>query len=430
MGKDNKTPAFLKKSPLGKVPVLETPQGCLCEAAAIARFVARMRPDTNMYGSTFFEAGQVDQWIDFAKNELDLPVGMWIYPILGFIPTNANNTKQAQDDLKRALAVLNAHLLEHTFLVGEGITLADVVVACSLLNAFKLVFDAAFLAPFPAVVRWFTTCVAQPEFLAVIGPTSLLQSAAPAPAPAKAEKGADKAAAKAEKSTAKAEKGGKEETPKKEGKKEKKEKTPQPEKKAEPTPEEKAAKDRAKLIAKVVKEGGKKGVEIEGAADMGGLEFFCTTIESPDGDADLLQMAMTAMNAPADPDQSEERKGCSGRVGKMIFSAGAKQLAMVAYVPDVTAAKVPIAEWIGAVAKEVKADIIVQPTKADSPDGGHVACAVVKADPDAGKFPLKDKDTAMAAAFAFLRSKDAFPEDNDDDDDEVCFGDDAFDEWN
>ena len=26
----------------------------------------------------------------------------------------------------------------------------------------------------------------------------------------------------------------------------------------------------------VIKEGGKKGVEIEGASDMGGLEFFCT----------------------------------------------------------------------------------------------------------------------------------------------------------
>jgi len=34
----------------------------------------------------------------------------------------------------------------------------------------------------------------------------------------------------------------------------------------------------------------------------------------------------------------------------------------------------------------------------------------------------------MAAAFAFLRSKGAFPEDDgDDDDDECCFGDDAFD---
>lgn len=62
----------------------------------------------------------MDQWVEFAKNELDLPVGMWIYPILGFIPTNATNTKQAQEDLKRALAVLDAHLQGHTFLVGES----------------------------------------------------------------------------------------------------------------------------------------------------------------------------------------------------------------------------------------------------------------------------------------------------------------------
>lgn len=48
-------------------------------------------------------------------------------------------------------------------------------------------------------------------------------------------------------------------------------------------PAEKAAKEAAKardkLIKTVIKEGGKKGVEIEGASDMGGLEFFCTTIE-------------------------------------------------------------------------------------------------------------------------------------------------------
>ena len=71
MGTDNKTPAFLKMSPLGKVPVLETSNGPISEAAAIARYVARMRADTNMYGSSFYEAGLVDQWIEFAKNELD-----------------------------------------------------------------------------------------------------------------------------------------------------------------------------------------------------------------------------------------------------------------------------------------------------------------------------------------------------------------------
>ena len=67
MGKDNKTKAFLAKSPMGKVPVLETAEGCICEAGAIARYVARIRADTNMYGSSFFEAGLVDQWVEFAK---------------------------------------------------------------------------------------------------------------------------------------------------------------------------------------------------------------------------------------------------------------------------------------------------------------------------------------------------------------------------
>jgi hypothetical protein len=38
---------------------------------------------------------------------------------------------------------------------------------------------------------------------------------------------------------------------------------------------------------------------------------------------------MDAMNAKPDPD-AEDRKGCSGHVGKMVFSAGVEQLAIVA----------------------------------------------------------------------------------------------------
>ena len=55
-----------------------------------------------------------------------------------------------------------------------------------------------------------------------------------------------------------------------------------------------------------------------------------------------------------------------------------------------------------------------------------VVIAAVKGDPEADppKFPIKDKDLAMAAAFSFLREKGAFPEDNDDDSDDMIFGDD------
>lgn len=65
--------------------------------------------------------------------------------------------------------------------------------------------------------------------------------------------------------------------------------------------EEKAA----KKMKAAVKEGGKKGVELAGCADMGGLEFFTTQIEKADGDLTLLKMAMEA--------GGEARVWCVGR---------------------------------------------------------------------------------------------------------------------
>ena len=58
--KDNKTAEFLAKSPLGRVPVLVTPAGSIFESNAIARYVARMRRDTELYGVSFFESALVD----------------------------------------------------------------------------------------------------------------------------------------------------------------------------------------------------------------------------------------------------------------------------------------------------------------------------------------------------------------------------------
>ena len=176
------------------------------------------------------------------------------------------------------------------------------------------------------------------------------------------------------------------------------------------------------------RQGGKKGVEIEGASDMGGLDFFCTTMELPEGNLDYLVMSMDAMNADPDP-EAEDRKGCSGHVGKMIFSAGVERLALVAYVPDAehnkSAPKVECKAWMEHVLETVGGGEVVKGvTAANSPKGGKVMVAVIPADKDKGKFPLKDKDAAMGAAFAFLRSKGAFPEDNDDDSDEMIFGDD------
>ncbi len=134
IGKDNLTPEFKAKSPMGKVPVLTTSEGAffsprhlytwrwhcywhlaaagsIFESNAIARYVARLRPDTNLMGhvrapvpgragengrfkcllslpfpvQSFWQTGQVESWVDFCAHDVELPATLWVFPILGFL---------------------------------------------------------------------------------------------------------------------------------------------------------------------------------------------------------------------------------------------------------------------------------------------------------------------------------------------------------
>merc|ERR1719391_255364 len=86
---------------------------------------------------------------------------------------NKNATDRAKEDIKSAMKTLNDHLLTRTFLVGERISLADIAVACTLLNLYKHVLDPSFRKPFLNVTRWFTTVINEPNAKAVIGSFTL-----------------------------------------------------------------------------------------------------------------------------------------------------------------------------------------------------------------------------------------------------------------
>jgi len=175
-----------------------------------------------------------------------------------------------------------------------------------------------------------------------------------------------------------------------------------------------------KKLKVVKKEGGKKGAEIAGAADMGGMEYFTTTCETPEGDEKLLQIVCQEMNAKIDP-AAEETKGGSGAVAKMLLSANDKQLALVAYVPKAKAKTISAKQWMQAILDNFGTGAFVDPAATDCQ-----AVAVAKADGDKGYFPIKLRDQGIAASIQFLKAKGVFPDDDDDDDDEMVFGDDDF----
>ncbi|KAK9908313.1 hypothetical protein WJX75_005835 [Coccomyxa subellipsoidea] len=172
MGKTNKSPQFLKLNPNGKVPVLQTPEGGIWESNAIARYVARLS-DKGLFGATAYDAAVVEQWIEFCTLELDAPLASWIYPIMGYMEYNKKKEEAAIAMLKKNLGVLNTYLATHTYLVGNSVTLADIIGASNLYHGFTKLFDEAFRKDFSNVQRWFLTLVNQPEFKKVMGEVAL-----------------------------------------------------------------------------------------------------------------------------------------------------------------------------------------------------------------------------------------------------------------
>jgi len=107
MSVSNKSPEFLKMNPLGKTPVLETPDGPVFESNAIARYIARLNGDNALFLSTPIDNARIDQWIDFATLKIDTNILKWYIPRLGFAPYLPPVEEAANSALKRAFGALN-----------------------------------------------------------------------------------------------------------------------------------------------------------------------------------------------------------------------------------------------------------------------------------------------------------------------------------
>jgi glutathione S-transferase len=462
----------------GKMPVLETDEGCIFSTNAIARYVARMRRDTGVYGQTFIESGAIDGWVEFCQHELEVPLCVWVYPKLGIFEEVPRATEQAKIDVAKALAILNKHLEVNTFMVGHQVTLADITIACSLLDGFVHVMDKAYRDQFPNLVRWFETCVGQPQFQKVLGSVTMLgdkkgakADAAPKAKPKEAAasppaKGKDKKAEASPKAAASP-------SPKEKGKKEEKAAPPAdtPEiaefKKqiAAKKDELKAAGKKGKevnedpavvaLVAKmkalqsgapaaapaakpaaagagpdekelkaIKKEGGKKGSEIAGAADMGGMSFMNCSLDSMDlggktvGEVDRMEVALTEMNRPIPPGE-EEAKGGSGHVGKALFSYGNTKTGVLCYVPEEHQKTLKADKWCQEIVGAMGGKVLPGAT-------AGLAKGEIMGNGDKGLYPIKLKDDALQKSIQYLVKIGVFPDKDDDDSDEMIFGDDDF----
>lgn len=148
-----------------QVPAFETTDGqFLTESNAIAYFVA----NEQLRGKTTIDQAHIQQWSQFAENEILPASSALVFPLLGILPYNKNSAERAKQDVANVLSQLNQHLSSRTFLVGERITLADIIVFANLTHLFQYVLDAEARKPYGNLQRWFVTILNQPQVQAVV----------------------------------------------------------------------------------------------------------------------------------------------------------------------------------------------------------------------------------------------------------------------
>ncbi|WP_437850443.1 glutathione S-transferase family protein [Sorangium sp. So ce363] len=158
---ENRRPEFLKLNPAGKLPVLVDGDLVLTESVAIVLYLAEKYPDKGLLPADPRERAKVNQWLLFAATELEQPLWRiarheFLYPEdkrqPGDIPV-------AREDFKAMAAVLEKHMDQRQFVVGDSVTVADLVMAYTL----DWANEAHLLDDFPQLRAYMDRMYARPH---------------------------------------------------------------------------------------------------------------------------------------------------------------------------------------------------------------------------------------------------------------------------
>ena len=163
---ENRTPEFLKKNPLGGLPVLELDDGsCLTESLAIMEYFEELHPTPPMLGTPPIERAHVRELERIAEICVLNRTAQYFqntHPFMaGRLKQSADAAENARNQLGHFLTVLDAIVGSRPFVAGERPTIAD----CTLFAALEF-GEFAQLPLDPArknLTRWYAAFKQRPS---------------------------------------------------------------------------------------------------------------------------------------------------------------------------------------------------------------------------------------------------------------------------
>jgi len=152
----NQEPAFLAKSPMGKVPALETEHGFLTETNVIFDYLEDVQPTPALYPNDAFARARCRQIVKMTELYVEGPAHALLPALFGQSVADFQRDS-ARPMMQRGLAALRQLVKFSPWVCGEQYTFADIFLYRSLgvitITAEKL-YDWEVLAELPGIKDW------------------------------------------------------------------------------------------------------------------------------------------------------------------------------------------------------------------------------------------------------------------------------------
>jgi glutathione S-transferase len=131
---EHRRPEFLELNPAGKIPVLVDGDLVLTESIAIVVYLAEKYREKALLPTELCQRAEMNRWLLFAATELEQP--LWriarhtaLYPEHQRLPADI---ALAEDEFRAMAAIMEDHMQDRTFVMGDTVTVADFVLAYTL----------------------------------------------------------------------------------------------------------------------------------------------------------------------------------------------------------------------------------------------------------------------------------------------------------
>jgi glutathione S-transferase len=167
MKREQKSPEFMAKNPIGSIPVLELDDGtCISESVAICRYIEEIHPEPPLFGTDAKSKAIIEMWLRRVELNFMVPIGMvWIHghpltaKLIKQIPEAADQNRKR---VHMGYKLLDDQLAQNTFIGGENYSVIDAVALASLDFANGLV-GVPYSEDLPHLKRWHEAVSARPS---------------------------------------------------------------------------------------------------------------------------------------------------------------------------------------------------------------------------------------------------------------------------